>query len=116
MSRSDTEMVQRARALRKQATPQERKLWYDFLHGHSARFRRQQPIGPYIVDFFCPSARLVLELDGGGHYEQDQYQYDRRRDRYLEQEGFRVLRFTNLDIDREFPAVCEMIERALTNE
>ena len=113
MGRPDTEIIQRARALRKQATPQERKLWYDFLRGHSARFRRQQAIGPYIVDFFCPSARLVLELDGGGHYEHVQYEYDRQRDSYLLQQNLRVLRFTNLEIDKEFPAVCKTIERVL---
>ncbi|MBQ3488330.1 MAG: DUF559 domain-containing protein, partial [Clostridia bacterium] len=62
------EMIRRARELRKNATPQERKLWYEFLRSHPSRFRRQQPIGPYVVDFFCSSARIAVELDGGGHY------------------------------------------------
>ena len=109
-----SEMVKRARELRKDPTPQERKLWYDFLRNHPLRFRRQQPIGPYIVDFFCPSARFVLELDGGGHYEEGQFQYDRRRDLYLEEQHMRVMRVTNLDIDQNFSGVCEAIERAVT--
>ena len=113
MGQKDPTMLRRARALRKDSTPQERKLWYQFLRGHSARFRRQQPFGPYIIDFFSPSARLAVEIDGGGHYEEEQYEYDRKRDRYMEQEGIRVLRFTNLEIAQNFPEVCETIERAV---
>ncbi|MBQ9973995.1 MAG: endonuclease domain-containing protein [Oscillospiraceae bacterium] len=105
------EMTRRARQLRKEATPQERKLWYTFLSGYVPRFRRQQPIGPYIVDFFCAAARLVVELDGGGHYELEQRNYDAKRDEYLRQQGMRVLRFSNLDIQDNFSGVCEVIER-----
>jgi len=110
------EMIRRARELRKNATPQERKLWYEFLRNHPARFRRQQPIGPYIVDFFCSSARLAVELDGGGHYEEEQMHYDRRRDDFLRSQNIQVLRFTNLDVQKEFSAVCETIDRAVTPE
>ena len=116
MGQSDGGLVRRARELRKSATPQEQKLWYQFLRGHPARFRRQQPFGPYILDFFSPSAHLALELDGGGHYEPEQQAYDLRRDRYLELEHIRVLRFTNLDVDRNFPGVCAAIERAVSEQ
>ena len=115
MGRTNEEMLRRARELRKNATPQERKLWYDFLRKHPGRFRRQQPIGPYIVDFFCPSARLVIELDGGGHYERAQYEYDRKRDVYLQQQNMRILRFTNLDVDQNFSGVCTAIERSIVS-
>jgi len=107
-------LKQRARDLRKNATRQEQHLWYDFLRSHPAKFRRQQQIGPYIADFFCPSARLIIELDGSGHYEPDGLEYDRWRDAYIVAQGIRVLRFTNLQIDREFAAVCDMIHRAVT--
>ena len=113
MGHTDSEMIKLARDLRKHMTRQERRLWYDFLSKHPARFRRQQPIGPYIVDFFCPSARLVIELDGGGHYEWAQYEYDRKRDFYLQQQNMRVLRFTNLDVDQNFSGVCTAIERSI---
>ena len=108
----DSEQVRRARELRKHATKEENILWYRFLRGYPARFRRQQPIGPYIVDFFCPSRRLVIELDGGGHYQPEKMEYDRRRDVYLVEQGLRVLRFTNLEVRCQFPAVCAAIQRA----
>ena len=114
MGQVSAEMLKRARDLRKNATRQERKLWYEFLSKHPVRFRRQQPVGPYIVDFFCPSARLVIELDGGGHWEPEQYEYDRRRDSYLVQQKMVVLRFTNLDVDQNFSGVCAEIERVIS--
>ena len=113
MSAKNGEMIRRARRLRKEATPQERKLWYEFLRNHPARFRRQQPLGFYIVDFYCPAARLVVELDGSGHYEPEQIEYDLKRDAYLCEQGMRVLRFTNLELQREFQQVCEVIDRAV---
>jgi len=113
MAAQDNEMIRRARQLRKDATPQERKLWYEFLRTHPARFRRQQPVGSYIVDFYCPAARLAIELDGGGHYEPEQMEYDVKRDAYLRGQGMQVLRFTNLELQNEFSAVCEVIDRAV---
>lgn len=113
MTKKNSGMIQRARQLRRDATPQERKLWYEFLRDHPARFRRQQPIGFYIVDFYCSAARLAVELDGGGHYEPEQIEHDRKRDAYLREQGIRVLRFTNLEIKNEFLQVCEVIDRAV---
>ena len=107
-------LLQRARELRKNATRQEQKLWYDFLRTHPVKFRRQQQIGPYIADFFCPSARLMIEVDGGGHYEPDGLEYDRWRDAYISAQNIRILRFTNTQINQEFSAVCETINRAIT--
>ena len=68
-----------ARKLRKNMTPRERKLWYEFLREYPLRFQRQKAIGNYIVDFFCASRDLVIELDGGGHYYEEQRIADAER-------------------------------------
>ena len=95
--------------LRKNMTPWERKLWYDFLREQSPRFLRQKPIGRYIVDFYCPTLRLAVELDGGQHYEEAGRSSDACRTAELDRLGVRVLRFSNLDVDRNFQGVCEHI-------
>ena len=94
-------------------TPWERKLWYEFLRNYPLRFQRQKAIGDYIADFYCAKAGLVVELDGGGHYEAPQAERDRERTRALEQMGLRVLRFCNLDVEQSFSQVCEWIDRAV---
>ena len=104
-----------ARKLRSNMTPWERKLWYDFLRGYPLRFQRQKPLGNYVADFYCARASLVVELDGGGHYTEQQRRHDPARTRALEMQGLRVLRFSNLDIDRDFYSVCECIDRAVNN-
>jgi len=102
-----------ARALRKNMTLWERKLWYDFLRDYPVRFQRQKAIGSYIADFYCAKARLVLELDGGGHYNSHQAEKDRLRTKELEAMNLTVLRICNLDIDRNFRGVCEYIHLAV---
>ena len=73
-----------ARELRRNMTPWERKIWYEYLRHYPVRFQRQKAIGPYIVDFYCAKAGLVIELDGGGHYEDGQVQADMYRTENLE--------------------------------
>ena len=73
-----------AKVLRKNMTPWERELWYKFLRSYPVRFQRQKAIGNYIADFYCAKARLVIELDGGGHYEYEQMQKDNERTRVLQ--------------------------------
>lgn len=90
--------TQRARELRSNATHEERKIW-DLLSRYRPKFTRQLPIGPYIADFACRQARLVVEIDGGQHAESDR---DRMRDEWLRQEGWTVFRLWNSDI-RENP-------------
>ena len=107
------ENIPRAKELRKNMTPWERKLWYEFLRNYPLRFQRQKAIGDYIADFYCAKAGLVVELDGGGHYEALQAERDRERTRALEQMGLRVLRFCNLDVEQSFSQVCEWIDRAV---
>ena len=101
--------VSRARAMRKDMTPWERKLWYRFLRSYDVRFMRQRPIGPFIVDFYCAGAKLVVELDGSGHCNAEQAQKDARRTAYLEGLGLKILRFSNLDVDKNFYGVCTVI-------
>lgn len=106
-------LIPRAKELRKNATPQENHLWYDFLKNYPVRFQRQKVIGNYIVDFYCHSAKLVIELDGSQHYEDTMKDYEERRTRFLEQQGLKVLRFTNLDVVRHFEEVCGMIVKTV---
>ena len=102
-----------AKDLRKNMTPWERKLWYEFLRSYPTRFQRQKAIGNYIADFYCAKAKLVLELDGGGHYTDKQTEKDERRTEELEKMDLTVLRICNLDIDRNFYGVCQYIDMAV---
>ncbi|MBQ7895372.1 MAG: endonuclease domain-containing protein [Oscillospiraceae bacterium] len=104
-----------AKKLRKNMTPWERKLWYEFLRNYPIRFQRQKAIGNYIADFYCAKAKLVLELDGGGHYTDKQTEKDERRTEELEKMGLTVLRICNPDIDRNFYGVCQYIDMAVKN-
>ncbi len=99
-----------AKTLRKNMTPWERKLWYDFLRNYPVRFQRQKAIGEYITDFYCAKARLVVELDGGGHYTAEQAEKDAIRTRALESMNLTVLRICNSDINHNFSGVCEYID------
>ena len=105
----------RSKELRKNMTPSERHLWYDFLRTHTPRFQRQRPIGPYIVDFICYDAALIIELDGESHDSEEHYQHDGARGNYLKQHGFRTVRFRSRDVFENFEGVCKGIERALSD-
>lgn len=98
-----------AKTLRKNMTPWERKLWYEFLRSYPIRFQRQKAIGNYIVDFYCAKASLVIELDGGGHYTTEQIEKDKIRTKELEKMNLTIIRVCNLDIDNNFRGVCEYI-------
>ena len=104
-----------AKELRKNMTPWERKLWYDFLRAYPIRFQRQKAIGNYIADFYCAKARLVIELDGGGHYTEEQKAKDLLRTDELKAMNLTVLRICNTDIDRNFRGVCEYINLRVNN-
>ena len=107
-------LIPHARALRKNMTPQERRLWFGFLKDGPAKFLRQKTMGQYIVDFYCPSAKLAIELDGSQHYEPENMEYDNRRTAYLQQYGIRVIRIPNNEIDNNFSGVCDYITDLLT--
>lgn len=104
-----------ARTLRKNMTPWERKLWYNFLREYPVRFQRQKAIGNYIADFYCAKARLIIELDGGGHYTAEQSTKDKLRTKELEAMNLTVIRICNLDIYRNFRTVCEYIDLTVKN-
>ncbi|MDX2113617.1 MAG: class I tRNA ligase family protein [Alphaproteobacteria bacterium] len=107
----DDEALQRAKLLRKASTEAERKLW-DYLCGKKLegyKFRRQHPIGHFITDFYCASAKLVIELDGGHHNEEDNAAYDNERTAFLESAGYRVLRFWNNDVMKNINGVIDRI-------
>ena len=99
-----------ARQLRKDMTPWERKLWYCFLKDYPVRFQRQKCIDNYIADFYCFRAKLVIELDGGGHYDPENARKDAQRTKILENYGLKVIRFCNTDIDKNFYGVCTVID------
>ena len=109
------ENIPLAKALRKIMTPWERKLWYDYLRSYPVRFQRQKAIGNYIADFYCAKAKLVIELDGGGHYTTEQTERDMIRTKELEAMDLTVLRICNLDIDRNFSGVCEYVDLTVKN-
>ena len=102
-----------ARGLRRDPTPAERKLWYDFLRDLPIRFTRQKPLGEYIADFYCASHVLIIEVDGDSHFSPRGESYDARRTAALEARGLRVMRFTNQEVMQNFEAVCQRIRDAL---
>jgi very-short-patch-repair endonuclease len=104
--------LKHAKSLRTNMTDAERRLWYR-LRAHrfaGIKFKRQVPVGPYIVDFACKSRKLILEIDGGQHAESE---CDRVRDRRLREEGFKVLRFWNNDVLKRTDGVLEIIMSTL---
>ena len=109
----DNNQLENARRLRREMTPHERKLWYLFLRYYPVKIYKQRIIGRFIVDFYCASAGLVIELDGSQHYEPDGLAYDAERTLFLTALGLEVVRFSNLDVDRDFRGVCTQIDRII---
>ena len=106
----DNSKLENARRLRREMTPHERKLWYLFLRKYPVKIYKQRIIGRFIVDFYCASAKLVIELDGSQHYELQGVAYDAERSQFLTTLGLEILRFSNRDIDRNFYGVCTQID------
>ena len=104
------ELVDRAKTLRKNMTTAERKLWFEYLRQFPLKVYRQRPIDHYIVDFFCPKLKLVIEVDGDTHFTDDAEEYDRIRSETLEGYGLTIIRFTNNEMFHNFSAVCATIE------
>ena len=100
-----------AKRLRKQSTPMEIKLWQILRSRRfeDLKFRRQCSIGNYIVDFICIEKKLIIEIDGGQHNDPEQRAYDEKRTAYLNQLGYKVLRFWNNEITLQFDAVMEQL-------
>lgn len=104
------ENLPQAREMRREMTGEERDLWYHYLKDYPYRFQRQKILGPFIADFYCHAARLVVEVDGSQHYTEEGLAYDNQRSLYLEQYNIRVIRFTNREVTKQFVQVCEMID------
>ena len=98
-----------AKRLRREKTPEERHLWYDFLKMLPYTVHRQKVMGRYIVDFYIACAKIVIEIDGSQHYEEQGKQEDKIRDRYLKAHNLTVLRYSNRDIHTNFEGVCQDI-------
>ena len=105
------ELVPRSKELRREMTPQERHLWFDFLRKYPIKFYRQRTIDRCIADFYCSKAKLVVEIDGSQHLTPEGIAYDEERTGILNSYGISVLRFTNNQIDQEFNSVCRQIDR-----
>ncbi|MEA5535855.1 endonuclease domain-containing protein [Crocosphaera sp. XPORK-15E] len=103
-------LVAKARELRKNMTPAEKKLWYDYLKSFQFRVLRQRPIAYFIVDFYCAALKLVIEVDGESHFTEHGKVYDAKRTEILEGYGLKVIRFTNDEVLHYFEAVCDRIE------
>ena len=108
------ELLKNARKLRREMTPHERKLWYLFLKSYPAKIYKQRIIGPYIVDFYCAAAKLVIEIDGSQHYDEDGKAYDAARSLYLRNLGLQIVRYSNADVDQRFSQVCDDIHQRIT--
>ena len=103
----------RSRELRREMTPQERRLWYCFLKNYPIKIYRQRSIDRFVVDFYCSRAHIVIEIDGGQHVMPEGKRYDEMRDQILQGYGLEVIRIYNTDIDKNFEGVCEWLDRKL---
>lgn len=108
---SNKKLTVNAQKLRSNMTKEERHLWYDFLKEIPKVFKRQKAIGKYIVDFYCPEYKIVIEIDGSQHFEDKAVIADKQRDAYLKNLGLTVLRYSNYDINHNFDGVCEDIKK-----
>ena len=106
-------LVVLAKNLRNNATKEENRLWYDFLRTHKIKFSRQKVLGKYIADFYSAKARIVIELDGAQHYEDNQIEYDIERTEFFNKYGLTVIRISNLDVNKNFEAVCNYIDEII---
>ena len=102
-----------SRTLRRDSTPAERKLWFEFLSHLPEKFTRQKPLGSYIADFYCSRLRLVIEIDGDSHFTARGEAHHAERAAALAAFDLTVIRFTNVEVREQFEAVCSRIEKVL---
>ena len=103
-------LVARAKELRKNMTLAERKIWSEYLRNFPYRVYRQRPIAQFIVDFYCPKLKLVIEIDGESHDTENAQDYDQERTEVLQGYGLKVIRFKNEEVLQNFTGVVTMIE------
>ena len=109
-------LKERASENRKNMTHEEKHLWYDYLSRCTPSFHRQTMLNGYIVDFYCPKLKLIIEIDGSQHYMGNGPAYDAKRTAVLESFGRKVVRFTNREIHEQFEAVCRQIDFLIHGE
>ena len=112
----NTELKDRSRQLRKNMTRQERHLWYDFLRDYPIKIYRQRSIDRFIADFYCSRAHIVIEVDGGQHYESNGLARDAERSAIIQNYNLAVVRVSNSEVDQNFFGVCEFIDRRIKEE
>ena len=103
-------LTENARYLRRNMTKEEKRLWYDFLKDYPIRFLRQKVIDTYIADFYCHKARLIIELDGSQHYEENAVIKDKIRTQRIEKRDLTVIRIPNIEVNKNFDGVCLYID------
>jgi very-short-patch-repair endonuclease len=103
-------LIERAKELRKNMTPAEKKLWYEYMRNFQFRVLRQRPIDNFIVDFYCPTLQLVIEIDGDSHFTDEAQNYDLERAKIIEGYGLSIIRFTNSQVLNQFDSVCVQIQ------
>lgn len=106
-------LISRAKELRKNMTPQERHLWYDFLRYYPIKIYKQRVIDNFIVDFYCHQAKLIIELDGSQHYSEEGLVYDKERSNILNSYNLKIIRFSNYEVDNNFEEVCTTINNII---
>ena len=109
-----------ATKMRKNMTYEEKMVWYQILRGHDQRFCRQRIIGNYIVDFYCPKLKLIIEIDGYQHFYEENIRYDNERDEYFKSLGLHILRFENTEVNKdleqvryEVNTVCDLLSKGM---
>jgi very-short-patch-repair endonuclease len=108
--------IERARENRKEMTPAERRMWYDILKNLPFKFMRQRVIGNYIVDFYCASKHLIIEVDGNSHFTPESQAYDKERTLFFESLGIHVVRFTNDEVLGNVDAVLMNLDNLLNTK
>lgn len=108
------DLKSRSQSLRRDPSPAERKLWYEFLRGLPDKFTRQKPLARYVVDFYCSRQRLVIEVDGDSHFTDVAMAKDAARTAAIEGMGIKVLRLTNQEVMQDFEGACGKVLRALS--
>ena len=106
-------LIKTAKSLRKNMTPQEKHLWYDFLRSYPVRFQRQKTIKSFIADFYCHKAKLIVEIDGSQHFSEQGMAYDNERTNILKEFDLEVIRFSNYDVNTNFEGVYVEIDRVV---
>ncbi len=110
-NKHNKELVSVAKTLRNNMTKEERHLWYDYLRTYPVRFSRQKVLGKYIADFYSAEAKLIIELDGSQHYTKEGRAEDKERTGFLEKYGLKIIRISNMDVNRNFEGVCAYIDK-----